>query len=141
MAEAKTKPTEQTPDSFLSTISDESVRKDCYTLISLIEKTTEAPATMWGPAIIGFGKYHYKYESGREGEMCIVGFSPRKANLTLYILSDFESKDELLAKLGKYKRGKGCMYIKKLSDIDLSVLESIISNTFIYMKKKHAITA
>ena len=126
MAEAKTKPTEKTVDSFIATVEDDKVRADCYTIINLMEKVTGEKPKMWGPAIVGFGKYTYKYESGRSGEICMTGFSPRKANITLYVLAGFPGQAELLDKLGKHTSGKGCLYIKKLADINIDVLESLI---------------
>ena len=92
---------------------------------------------MWGPSIVGFGSYHYKYESGREGDMCITGFSPRKQNLTIYILPGFKRYSELMKKLGKYKTGKSCLYINKLEDVDMKVLKELISEDVKYMKKKY----
>jgi hypothetical protein len=137
MAELKTKPTEVTVESFLDNITDEKVRNDCFTLIRLMEKVTGEKAKMWGPGIIGFGKYHYKYDSGREGEICLTGFSPRKGNLSLYVKGGSPGQEELLTSLGKYKAGKGCLYVKKLDDIDLSVLESMVERTVDYLKKKY----
>jgi hypothetical protein len=136
MAEAKTKVNQASVDDFL-TKTDDDTRKDCYTIIGLMEKVTGEKAKMWGPAIIGFSQYHYKYESGREGDMCKVGFSPRKANLTLYVMAGAEGQSELLAQLGKHKTGKGCLYIKKVSDIKLEVLEAIVKNTIKHVDEKH----
>ena len=137
MAEAKTKPTEIAVADFLETVSDEQIRKDCNSIISLMENITGDMAKMWGPAIIGFGKYHYQYDSGRSGEICLAGFSPRKANITLYVLAGFPGQDELLAKLGKYKTGKSCLYIKKLSDVDIDVLGLLIKHSVDFLKEKH----
>jgi len=135
MAEAKTKPNEASVDEFLAK-TDDDTRKDCYTLVSLMEKVTGEKAKMWGPAIVGFGQYHYKYASGHEGDICKVGFSPRKGNLSLYVLAGAEGQSALLAELGKHKAGKGCLYIKKVSDINLDVLESMIKNTMKYLENK-----
>ena len=137
MAEVKTKLTEQTIESFLDKIPDEKARNDCYTITRLMEKVTGEKPKMWGTAIIGFGQYHYKYDSGREGDICLTGFSPRKGNLSLYVLAGSEGQEELLAKLGKHKTGKGCLYIKKLDDVDINVLESLIIRSFDLLKKKH----
>jgi hypothetical protein len=137
MAEVKTKLTEQTIESFLDKVPDEKARNDCYTITRLMEKVTGENPKMWGTAIIGFGQYHYKYESGHEGDICLTGFSPRKGNLSLYVLAGFEGQAELLAKLGKHKAGKGCLYLKKLDDVDINVLESLISESYALMKKKH----
>ena len=137
MTEVKTKPTEISADSFIATIEDDKVRADCYTIINLMENITGEKPKMWGPAIIGFGKYTYKYESGRSGEICITGFSPRKANITLYVLAGFPGQEELLQKLGKHKSGKGCLYIKKLDDVKVDVLESLIKESIKFLKEKH----
>lgn len=137
MAEQKTKPTEKSVDDFLDTIPDEKVRADCHVLTRLMKKVTGHAPKMWGPAIIGFDQYHYKYESGREGDICLVGFSPRKQNLTLYVLAGFPGQDELLQKLGKHKTGKGCLYIKRLEDVDMKVLESMMRQSVDFMRKKH----
>lgn len=137
MAAIKTKPTEQTVESFLDKTTNEKVRKDCMTIIKLMKKITGERPKMWGPSIIGFGNYHYKYESGHEGDMCITGFSPRKPNITLYVMGDYPEKDELLKKLGKHKASKACLYIKKLEDIDIAVLEKMISKSVEYVKKKY----
>ena len=135
MAELKTKPNAASVDEFLAK-TDDDTRKDCYTLISLMEKVTGEKAKMWGTAIIGFGQYHYKYASGHEGDICKVGFSPRKGNLSLYVLAGAEGQNAMLANLGKHKAGKGCLYIKKLSDINLDVLEAMIKNTMKYLETK-----
>jgi Domain of unknown function (DU1801) len=137
MAEQKTKQTEQSVEGFLEKVADEKVRRDCFTIIKLMQKVTGLPPKMWGPAIVGFGKYHYKYESGHEGDICVTGFSPRKANLSLYVLAGFPGQDDLLNKLGKHKTGKGCLYIKKLDDVDVDILETLIKKSFDFMKKKH----
>jgi hypothetical protein len=136
MAEQKTKPNEASVDEFLAK-TDDDTRKDCYTLISLMEKVTGEKAKMWGPAIVGFGQYHYKYASGHEGDICKVGFSPRKGNLSLYVLAAAEGQSALLADLGKHKAGKGCLYIKKLADVNTDVLEDIIRGTLKWLETKH----
>ncbi len=137
MSELKTKPTEVTVESFLDMTGDASVRSDCYKIIDLMGKITGEKAKMWGSSIIGFGQYHYKYESGREGDMCMVGFSPRVGKITVYGLAGAAGETGLLEKLGKHKTGKGCLYIKKLDDIDLGVLENLIVAAMEHMKKKH----
>jgi len=138
MSEAKTKPTQRSVDSFIATVEDDKVRADCYTIINLMEKVTGESHKMWGPAIVGFGKYTYKYESGRSGEICMTGFSPRKANITLYVLAGFPGQAELLDKLGKHTSGKGCLYIKKLADINIDVLESLIKESIKFLKEKYS---
>jgi hypothetical protein len=125
MAEMKTKPTDSSVEAFLRGIDDPVRQKDCRALVAMLKKATREDATMWGPSIVGFGSYHYKYESGREGDMCAIGISPRKAALSLYLLGGLEPLKELLAKLGKYKTGKGCLYINKLADVDLDVLNAM----------------
>ena len=135
MAELKTKPNEVSVDDFLAK-TDEDTRKDCYILVSLMEKITREKAKMWGPAIVGFGQYHYKYASGHEGDICKVGFSPRKGKLSLYVLVGAEGQTDLLSKLGKHKAGKGCLYLQKLSDVNLDVLEQIMRNTLKWLDNK-----
>jgi hypothetical protein len=138
MAELKTKATEQTVESFIEKIPDKNVQKDCHTLVKLMKKVTgEKKAKMWGSAIIGCGQYHYKYESGHEGDMCLIGFSPRKANLSVYIMGGLKEQEPLFKKLGKFKAAKGCIYIKKLEDVDLKVLESMAKNAVDHLKKKY----
>ena len=129
MAELKTRLNDASVDKFLQTIKDEGARADCYQILDMMQKATRAEPKMWGASIIGFGQQHYKYESGREGDWFVTGFSPRKQNLTLYIGSGFEGYDELLGQLGKHSLGKGCLYIKKLADVDTEVLKKIITNS------------
>jgi len=102
-----------------------------------MKKITKEEPKMWGPSIVGFGKYHYKYASGHEGDMCMSGFSPRKEALTIYILPGFEKNKSLMKKLGKYKTSKSCLYIKRLDDVDTKVLENLIVSSFNYMKEKY----
>jgi len=136
MAELKTKPTEITVESFLNSAADPRVRADCDTIISMMERLTGEKPKMWGPSIVGFGKYRYKYESGREGEICITGFSPRKPNITLYV-AGIEGQADLLTKLGKHKASKGCLYIKRLADVDMDILESLVKASIDFLKKKY----
>ena len=126
MAELKTKKTELSVDAFLKKISSEQQRKDSYAIITLMEKATKSKAKMWGTAIIGFGDRKLKYERGRELDWFVMGFSPRKQNLALYISGEVQKQGALLKKLGKHKTGKGCLYINKLEEVDLSVLKDII---------------
>ncbi len=121
--ELKTKETEASVDEFLNAVNDENVRNDCRIIAELMSKATDSPAKMWGANIVGFGSQLLKYESGRELDWLIIGFSPRKANFALY---GIPLKEDLLSKLGKHKTGKGCLYIKKLSDVNLEVLEEMI---------------
>jgi hypothetical protein len=124
MAEAKTKPTKLSVDKFIKSQPDEQVRADCAVISKLMSEATGESPKMWGPSIVGFGSYHYKYATGREGDMPIVGFSPRKQNLTLYV--GLEEQADLLKKLGKHTTSKSCLYIKRLSDVDLPTLKKII---------------
>lgn len=126
MAELKTKPTAESVETFLNGIADDNRRQDCFRVLELMKKETKAEPAMWGTSIVGFGRHKYKYESGREGEWFLTGFSPRKDSLTLYLMSGVERHGRLLKKLGKHKTGKGCLYIKKIDDIDLPTLREII---------------
>jgi hypothetical protein len=128
MADNKTKPTKLSVPAFIDAVTDATRRSDAKALVKLMQKSTGEKPKMWGPSIVGFGSYHYKYESGREGDMPLVGFSPRKAAAVLYLagLSDSEA---LLAKLGKHTTGKGCLYIKKLADVDQKVLEALVDKS------------
>jgi hypothetical protein len=137
MTQNKTTPNDQSVDQFLTTLDDEQKRTDSYRLIELMKEVTGLEPRMWGSSIIGFGRYHYRYDSGREGEMIRAGFSPRKQNLTLYNMAYFDQLEELLATLGKHTTGKGCLYIKRLSDIDLPTLKRLIEASFAYVNSKH----
>ena len=125
MAELKTKATDVNVDDFLQGIKDEKKREDCYQILKIMKKATKAEPKMWGTSIIGFGDYHYKYATGRENDWFVTGFSPRAQNLTLYIMGGWDQ--ELLKQLGKYKTGKGCLYIKKLEAVDTNVLRDLIT--------------
>ena len=132
MAELKTKLTDASVDDFLNTVAGEQVRNDCYELIRIMKQVSNEEPRMWGSSIIGFGKAHLKYASGRDLEWMIIGFSPRKKNLTLYMTGNFHQENaDLLAKLGKYKTDGGCIYIKKLQDVDTEVLKKLCEQTFI----------
>ena len=128
MYEAKTKPTRASVAAFLAAIDDDERRKDCKALVSLMKRVTGCPPKMWGPSIVGFDRYHYKYPSGHEGESCVVGFSPRKDSLSVYLMGGYEdaSTKRLLAKLGTHKTGKSCLYIKRLADGQLPILEELV---------------
>ena len=138
MAELKTKPSKASVEKFLKGVTDPKKREDSFTILEMMKKITKDEPKMWGPSIVGFGKYHYKYDSGREGDMCIAGFSPRKQNLTIYLMPGFGKYDELMRKLGKYKTGVSCLYIKKLEDVDMKILKELISSSFKYMKEKYS---
>jgi hypothetical protein len=128
MADLKTIPTRVSVDKFLRGITDESKRDDCYQILSLMKQATKAEPKMWGTSIVGFGKHHYVYASGREGDWFITGFSPRKQNLTLYV-TGFAECEDLLLQLGKHTTGKGCLYINKLEDVDVKVLKKLIKRS------------
>jgi hypothetical protein len=137
MAENKTKATEASVESYLSAIQDEVRRKDCEALAKLMTKATKQQPRMWGTSIVGFGSYHYKYESGREGDSCLTGFSSRKGDISIYLVSSFPGRDELLAKLGKYKIAKACLYVRKLSDVDPKVLGQLVVSSVAERKRNH----
>ena len=126
MAELKTKPNDASVEAFLSSIEDSQRRIDCRALLKLMKQATRAKPTMWGTSIVGFGTYHYKYASGREGDWFTVGFSPRKRDLSLYLMGGFAQNPELLKRLGKHKTGKCCLYVKRLVDVDVDVLRELI---------------
>jgi hypothetical protein len=128
MAELKTKKNEASVEEFLSNVKDEQRREDSLAVLKMMKKITKEKPKMWGPSIIGFGDRHYKYASGREGDWFIVGFSPRKQNLTLYLSGGLEQSQSLLKKLGKHTTGVGCLYINKLEEVDQKVLEELIAN-------------
>jgi len=135
MAENKTKATAKSVPDFLNSIEDPERRKDCKIIAALMEELTGSKPKMWGDSIVGFGDYHYTYASGREGDWFLVGFSPRKQTLSLYIMGYLEFYTDILEQLGKFKHGKGCLYIKKLEDIDLNVLKTLISNSIKPLKE------
>jgi hypothetical protein len=140
MAELKTKRTNESVADFLNSIEPESKRLDGLKLLNLFEQVTKEKAVMWGTSIVGFGMYHYKSErSTQEGDWPLVGFSPRKQNLTLYIMTGNGNDQELLVKLGKHKTSKGCLYLNKLSDVDQNVLTKLIKDSFEYMKKNNSV--
>jgi hypothetical protein len=130
MAENKTKPTSVSVAAFINALPDEVKRTDAKALLKIMQNATGEKPKMWGPSIIGFGSYHYKYDSGREGDTPIAGFSPRKAATVLYGVTGFDGAESVLARLGKHTTGKGCLYIKKLTDIDPKVLEELVVKAF-----------
>ncbi|MBI5564775.1 MAG: DUF1801 domain-containing protein [Chloroflexi bacterium] len=134
MAELKTKPTDQSVEDFLNTIPDEQKRADAFAVSKLMKQVTRSEPQMWGSSIVGFGRYHYKYASGREGDWPLVGFSPRKQNLTLYLMLGAGDYAGLLKKLGKHKTGKGCLYINRLADVDLPTLKELVKQSVKHMK-------
>jgi hypothetical protein len=132
--QAKTTPTESSVADFIKTLPDAQRQKDAKAIIEIMQKQSGFAPKMWGPAIIGFGNYHYKYESGHEGDSPLIGFSPRKAEFALYLSSAFEKRDELLKQFGKHKTGKACIYIKKMEDINVDVLKKMIAASLKYSK-------
>ncbi len=137
MAENKTKPTGASVESYLGAIEDATRRKDCDFLVKLMTKVTRSPATMWGPTIVGFGSYHYTYESGREGDACVTGFSSRKLDLTVYLTASSPEQEALLAKLGKHRMTKACLYIRRLSDVDTQVLEQLVAGSVAEVRRRY----
>lgn len=133
MAQLKTQKNDAGVEEFLDGVANERKRQDSYAILELMQDVTGEEPAMWGTSIIGFGSYHYKYASGRENDWFLVGFSPRKQNLTLYIMSGFDEYESLLADLGKYKTGKSCLYINKLVDVDLSTLRELIEKSVAHM--------
>ena len=130
MAEIKTQKTDDNVDDFITGIEDDRKREDSKTLLDIMERVTGEEPSMWGPSIIGFGDQRYKYESGREGEWFKIGFSPRKQNLTLYVTDYIPDGDPLLATLGKHTTGKACIYIKRLEDVDIGILEKLVKRSY-----------
>lgn len=138
MAELKTKKNDQSVEGFLASIENKQKREDSRTILALMEEVTGEEAVMWGTSIIGFGSYHYKYASGREGDWFLTGFSPRKQNLTLYIMAGFEEYEPLLTRLGKHSTGKSCLYVKKIEDIDLDVLRTLVERSVKHMARENS---
>lgn len=137
MTKMKTTPTDKNTLNFLNTIENDGKREEAKTIMNLMKKVTGENPKMWGDSIVGFGSYHYKYESGREGDWFLTGFSPRKQNFSIYIMAGFSNYENLMEKLGSYKTGKSCLYVKRLNDIDLNVLTELIRESVQYMKEKY----
>ena len=137
MADNKTKPTKLSVAAFIDALTDQTRRADAKALVKLMQNATGEKPKMWGPSIIGFGSYHYTYDSGREGDMPVVGFSPRKAAIVLYGMTGLSGSEALLAKLGKHTTGKGCLYIKKLADVDQKLLEALVVNSVAARRARH----
>ena len=133
MADAKTKPTQASVKEFLNQIPDKERREDCFAVAKIMEELTGHKPKMWGPSIVGFGTYHYKYASGHEGDWPVAAFSPRKKDLTVYLMPGFDNRTELMQKLGKHSTGKSCLYIKRLSDIHLPTLKKLIKVSLKYL--------
>ncbi len=134
MAENKTVKTGASVDEFMAAVENKRRKEDGLVLLDMMRDVTGLEPEMWGPSIIGFGSYHYRYESGREGDMPLTGFSPRKSSLSLYIMSGFDEYDDLLGKLGKHRKGASCLYINKLADVDVEVLRELVSQSVEHMR-------
>ncbi len=137
MAKNKTQPTTQSVTAFINSIDDKEKRADAKKVAAIMRRVTGKRAKMWGSSIVGYGTYHYKYASGREGDFMITGFSPRKQAMTLYIMAGFKNYDALMKKLGKYKTGKSCLYVKRLSDVDEKVLEKLVTESVKHMRANY----
>ena len=137
MYEAKTKPTDLSVAEYLEAIEDESRRQDCKELAALMRRVTGCEPKMWGSSIVGFDSYHYKYASGHEGDSCVVGFSSRKGDISVYLMCGYEGAEELLAQHGKHKIGKACLYIKRLSDVQLPILEQLVARSVTETKRRY----
>ncbi len=138
MAHNKTQVTEADPAAFIAAVEHPTRRADAQTLLEMMGRVTGCEPKMWGPSIIGFGRYHYRYDSGREGDFLLTGFSPRKANLVVYVLPGYDDIADDLAELGKHKLGKSCLYINKLADVDVAVLERIVADGVAKMHREYA---
>ncbi len=138
MAELKTKPNNKSVSGFIDSITPEWKRDDCHTLLKMMEEITGEKPVMWGDSIVGFGTYHYKYKTGREGDWFLTGFSPRKQSMTVYMMGGYGKSDELLAKLGKHKTSVGCLYFKTLNDLDMDVLEQLVIKSVETLKTQYS---
>lgn len=137
MAEAKTKPTGVSVEKHIACLPNEQLRSDAQTLVAMMRRVTKQEPKMWGPSIVGFGSYHYKYASGHEGDSALAGFAARKSEFAIYLVAGFEGQEELLAKLGKHKTAKACLYIRRLADVDLKVLEKLVARSVAEMKRRY----
>jgi hypothetical protein len=135
--DAKTKPTRLSVDAHLGAIEDPTRRQDCREIAALMQRITGCEPTLWGPSIVGFDRYHYRYASGHEGESCVVGFAARKGDISLYLMGGYEGAEGLLAQLGKHKTGKACLYIKRLADVQLPILEQLIARSVRYVRGRY----
>ena len=138
MTELKTKLNENSVVTFLNSVEDEKKRNDCFAIIDLIKQVTGLEPVMWGRSIVGFGSYHYRYDSGYEGDSVLTGFSPRKQNISIYFPGGFQDDQGLMNSLGKFKTGEGCLYIKKLADVNTEVLKELIGKHVEYLKKTYS---
>lgn len=138
MSELKTVPTEASVERFLDAVEDPARRADSRALLELMSRVTGEPPRMWGASMVGFGTYHYRYASGREGDWFLTGFAPRKNDLTLYVMAGFTAYDDLMSRLGKHRTGKSCLYLKRLSDVSADVLEELIRESVEHMRRTHS---
>ena len=138
-ADNKTQPTSKDVKAYLDSVPHEGRREDADLLLNMMTRITGEPAVLWGPSIIGFGRYHYVYDSGREGDHFLTGFAPRKANMVVYIMPGFGPYDSLLSKLGSYKTGRSCLYLGRLSNVDVHVLEDIVAQSVALMKERYQV--
>lgn len=139
MAEAKTKPTSASVEDYLASKASPEQLADCKALMTLFKKVTKQPPKMWGPSIVGYGSYSYRYESGRTGESCLTGFAVRGKELVVYLVAESQEQQSLLARLGKHKMGKACLYFKRLADLDTNVLERLVSESVAEIKRRHTV--
>lgn len=137
MAELKTKPTGHSAKAHLDAIEDESRRRECRAIAAIMRRATGCAPKMWGTSIVGFGSYHYRYDSGREGDWCATGFSSRKGDISVYLMAAGPRQAKLLAQLGKHRMGKSCLYIRRLSDIDLAVLEQLVDDSLAEIRRRY----
>lgn len=137
MAENKTKPTDASVDDYIASRASDEQHADCRRLMTLLERVTRQPPTMWGPSIVGYGRYRYTYESGRTGEAPVAGFAIRGREIVVYLMAEGETQRSLLSRLGKHRIGKSCLYFKRLSDLDLSVLEKLVTNSIAEVKQRY----
>lgn len=138
MSNLKTVPTESSVERLIEGVEDPARRGDCRTLLEMMSRVTGEPPRMWGPGMVGFGSYHYRYASGREGDWFLTGFAPRKADLTVYVMAGFARYEALLSRLGKHRTGKSCLYIKRLSDVSATVLEELVGESVETMRRTHS---
>ena len=129
MSEPKTKPSEESVETFLASVEDRQKRSDCLELAKIMKEVTGHDPVMWGGSMVGFGRYHYRYDSGREGDWFVTGFAPRKRDLTIYIMPGFDKYGELMKKIGKHRTGKSCLYVKQLADVDVTLLKSLVEKS------------
>lgn len=137
MSETKTRPTDSSVDAFLAAVERDERRNDCHALVAMMARITGQPAVMWGTSIVGFDTYHYRYASGREGDSAVCGFSPRKGDISVYLTAASPDQDQLLARLGRHRMGKSCLYIRRLAEIDLHVLEQLVAGSVAEVRRRY----